>query len=267
MGSRNPELQKLLDNLTSYSPRNNSEGDYKSTNGAETSSQLNTLSQLGSGPSIIPGLGLLPPEPTLPKTTSSSSQQRPEPSETTGLANRVQKPPSASSRTDIPDPSSITTWPAALKHVTKHLAPNEAFQARIRSLIASQHKHEQSWSEGRQALTSMQSSRSTTSVQVSALLRSMGGAAVETKADAKLNEQELENYDEKIYASLVAMAGDFDRQLRGLGVPFYAIKHDLVISEEGREKGGQPAGRIDKGELRELQKRMLGLLEDLCGDD
>jgi hypothetical protein len=127
----------------------------------------------------------------------------------------------------------------------------------------SQRKHERSWFEGRQALIAMQASRTKTSAQVAAMLQSMGGASVEAKADAKVNEQELENYDRKVYAGLEAMTADFDRQLRSLGVPFYAIKHDLVILEEGTEKQGHLPGRIDRGELRELQKKMLGLLEDL----
>ena len=113
----------------------------------------------------------------------------------------------------------------------------------------------------------MQSSRSSTSAQVSALLNSIGGKSVEAKAnDSTSNEKELEAYDKKVYAGLMAMAADFDRQLRGLGVPFYAIKHELVILEEGKELAGSMKGRIDKGELRELQKRILVLLEDLFGD-
>ncbi len=84
--------------------------------------------------------------------------------------------------------------------------------------------------------------------------------------DQAANEKELEAYDKKVYAGLMAMAADFDKQLRGLGVPFYAIKHELVILEEGKEKAGAMKGRLDKGELRDLQKRMLQLLEDLFGE-
>ena len=80
------------------------------------------------------------------------------------------------------------------------------------------------------------------------------------------NERELQAYDKKVYAGLLAMAADFDRQLRGLGVPFYSIKHELVILEEGKEKAGAIRGRLDRGELRELQKRMLQHLEDLFGE-
>lgn len=85
-------------------------------------------------------------------------------------------------------------------------------------------------------------------------------------SDPKADQAELEAYDKKVYAGLLAMAADFDRQLRSIGVPFYAIKHDLVVLEEGPEKAGAAKGRIDKGELRELQRKMLQTLEDLFAD-
>lgn len=85
-------------------------------------------------------------------------------------------------------------------------------------------------------------------------------------SDAESNENELEAYDKKVYAGLQAMAADFDKQLRNLGVPFYAIRHDLVILEGGLQKPGTAKGRIDRGELREFQKKMLELLEDLFGE-
>lgn len=102
---------------------------------------------------------------------------------------------------------------------------------------------------------------------MAALLKSLGGKEVALPAsDPKVNQAELDAYDKKVYAGLVAMAADFDRQLRNLGVPLYAIKHDLVVLEEGPEKAGAVKGRVDKGELRELQKRMLQTLEDLFSE-
>ncbi len=112
-----------------------------------------------------------------------------------------------------------------------------------------------------------QQGRSGTSQQVAALLKSLGGKEVPmASSDPKTDQAELEAYDRKVYAGLTTMAADFDRQLRAIGVPFYAIKHDLVVLEQGPEKTGAAKGRIDKGELRELQKRMLQTLEDLFGD-
>ena len=57
------------------------------------------------------------------------------------------------------DPTTITTWPAALRHVTKLIARNEAVMARMRKLIEVQRQHEQQWWEGREALIKKQHDR------------------------------------------------------------------------------------------------------------
>ena len=77
---------------------------------------------------------------------------------------------------------------------------------------------------------------------------------------------ELEAYDKKVYGELLKMTATYDKQLRAMGIPFYAIKHDLVILEEGAELPNK-IGRIDRGELRGLQRRILQHLEDLFIDD
>jgi hypothetical protein len=57
------------------------------------------------------------------------------------------------------DPSTITTWSAALKHVMRAVSQNEALQARLRRLIRSQHEHERQWWKGREALIAKQKAR------------------------------------------------------------------------------------------------------------
>jgi hypothetical protein len=186
---------------------------------------------------------------------------------------------------DTPDASNITTWPAALKHLTKHLVPNGKVANRVKHLIDTQHKHEREWWDGRQAIIDRQEGRSTTtstatSEQVSAILKSLGASQPSAVKDPRKrpppdpakkkreDEAELKAYDEKVYKALLAMTADFDRQLREMGVPFYAIKHELVILKDGPEKWvGEHKGKIDKGELRELQKKICETLEDLFGDE
>lgn len=65
-----------------------------------------------------------------------------------------QKPPLA-----VPSSSTITTWPPALRHVTKFIATNEAAMHRIRHLIQTQHEHERQWWEGRVSLVTQQAGR------------------------------------------------------------------------------------------------------------
>jgi hypothetical protein len=48
-----------------------------------------------------------------------------------------------------------------------------------------------------------------------------------------------------------------------LGVPFFAIKHELVVPDDG---AAIKKGTLGKAELKELQRRMLQTLEDLFGD-
>lgn len=105
--------------------------------------------------------------------------------------------------------------------------------------------------------------RSEKEKQVAAMLKSMGGIAPSTKpVNVEEDQVELHNCDRRIHAAMTKMATEIDRELRGMGVPFYAIKHELVILEEGPDRAGI-AGRLDKGELRDLQKRVLQLLEEL----
>jgi hypothetical protein len=138
------------------------------------------------------------------------------------------------------------------------------FGAKIRRLITSQHTYEKDWWDKRQEIMTRHASRDTSSAQLTNIFASLGVVVPTSKAsqrDYESERRELADYDTKVYKQLLALSGDFDRQLRGLGVPFYAIKHELVILEEGREKESAIQGRIDKGELRELQKKMLDWLE------
>ncbi|KAK4940555.1 hypothetical protein LTR10_019314 [Elasticomyces elasticus] len=261
--ARNPELQRVLAALNSYTAQPSQ------TPQTELPEQqlAYQLAPATTG-SFLPGLGLLPaetqqrpitPPPLHRQQTSTPHQPLPK--------SRPTDVPSKPSTPTVPDASTIVTWPAALKHVTRHLVTNEQASARIKHLIAEQHKHERQWWAGREAILARQQGRSGKSQEVAALLKSLGGKEVAVApSDPKTNQAELDVYDKKVYAGLVAMASDFDRQMRAIGVPFYAIKHDLVVLEEGPEKAGAPKDRVDKGELRELQKRMLQTLEDLFSD-
>lgn len=277
-GQGNPELHRLLATLNSYVPRTSTPTNSQHVGPRAADSYATPIapspfpptSQLNTN-SSIPGLGYLtqpvreikpitPPPVSRTQTPTALQQSRPP---------VVSAPDSRDNSTGpaIPDASTITTWPVALKHVTKYLVPDERVSARIKHLITEQHKHERQWWAGREAIIARQEGRAGTSQQVVALLQSIGGKTVPVApSDPKLNAAELAAYDKKVFAGLVALASDYDRQLKNLGVPFYSIRHDLVILEHGPEKTGNLKGRIDKGELRELQKRMLQTLEDLFGD-
>lgn len=165
-----------------------------------------------------------------------------------------------------PDASTITTWPAALKHVTKYLMNDDQFTARVKHLISEQYKHEEQWWNQRQEIINRHSNRSGNQLKVAGILKELGGLAMPmVKVDEAADKNELEAFDKKVYKSMVQMTANFDGQLRKLGVPFYAIKHELVILDH--EKQSNSSGKLDKGELRELQKRLIQHLEDLLSDD
>jgi len=62
------------------------------------------------------------------------------------------------------------------------------------------------------------------------------------------------------------MVKDYESQLRKMGIPFFAIKDELIIKDNETDVGGGTMSKLDKGELRELQKRMIAYLEDLFVD-
>jgi len=270
-GPRNPELQRLLAILGGYTAASSSaDSGFSGSNQSHYSSHHNDgaiPANANSRGSTIPGLGLLPLEAETPRKAIAPVHQQ-VPSHRPDL--RTPQPGADRSKPttpEAPDASTITTWPAALKHVTKHIATNEKLAERIRHLISMQHKHERQWWAGREAIVARQQGRTGASQQVAALLKSLGGKDMPlVQSDPKADQAELDTYDKKVYTGLVAMAADFDRQLRAMGVPFYSIKHELVLLEEGPEDASAAQGRIDKGELRELQKRMLQTLEDLFMD-
>ena len=57
------------------------------------------------------------------------------------------------------DPSTITTWPPALKHIMRTVSVNDDLQARIRRLIRTQYEHEKQWWQRREALLAKQKTR------------------------------------------------------------------------------------------------------------
>ncbi|KAL2003118.1 hypothetical protein VTN02DRAFT_4979 [Thermoascus thermophilus] len=176
------------------------------------------------------------------------------------------------------DPSTITTWPVALRYVMKTVSQNEALQAKIRRLIHSQHDHERQWWRGREALLAKQKARGEKKKQLEEVLRSVG-APVDTSREISTAEEdraELANYDAKVYKASVNMAKALDSELRALGIPFFALKHSLVSSTPPPDEAKPPPGTenekrekkeketVTREELLSLQRRMLELLQDLC---
>ena len=162
------------------------------------------------------------------------------------------------------DPSRITTWPAAQKYVIDNIYRSESLASKIKQLINNQNNQERQWWEERESLVLKHRGRVEKEKQVAAMLQSMGGIAAVSPAapDSGEEEAELRRCDLKTHKAMTKLAMDIDRELRSMGVPFYAIKHEMVILEELKDDGVQQR-KLGKSELKELQKRMLQLLEEL----
>ncbi|KAJ5120434.1 Protein of unknown function DUF2458 [Penicillium bovifimosum] len=176
------------------------------------------------------------------------------------------------------DSSTITTWPEALRYVMRTVGQNEEIQSRIRGMIRSQHHHEKQWFEGRHALLKQQQSRPQKQRELDAVLRSIGAPVKEDDGSAeKEYAAELAAYDAKVHGAATQMSDALTAELRGLNVPFFTLRKDMIQEERDRNDpsapsnppvptvgygGGNPP--ISKSELVKLQRRMLELLEDLC---
>ncbi|KYG46420.1 hypothetical protein M433DRAFT_30651, partial [Acidomyces richmondensis BFW] len=167
------------------------------------------------------------------------------------------------------DPATITTWPDALRCVTKLAAQNPRFGEKIRKMMSTQRDHEMRWYAERQALKRVHASRAASSAQVASILQSLGGGGTTDLplATPDNGAQELAVFDRKIYAAQMAMEEAMTAELKGLGVPFFGTEAGCVGSAE--EKGeGRPrwSPRVSEAELLELRRRMVGHLEDLYRD-
>lgn len=262
MNAGNAELQRLLASLNG------------SNNGASLQNAQGSVPTIEMNSLHIPGLGASPYEDMNIRAAQfkgGSGTVTPTPLQRQTLQPyRIDEGRARSNTpvTQIPDASIITTWPAAIKHVTKYLSTNEKVMSRIKHLINEQHKHEEQWWAQRQAIVTKHAGRAGNQSKVADILKELGGlAAPVVQVDDAADKNELEAFDKKVYRSLVQMAADFDGQLRKLGVPFYAIKHDLVVRDGGKTEKGASTRKIDKTGLGELQKRMLQYLEDLVSDE
>jgi hypothetical protein len=98
----------------------------------------------------------------------------------------------------------------------------------------------------------------------------VGGNVTEGSSNTSPEEmaKELETFDMKIHRAQTQMVEEMTKALKNLGVPFFGTKNDLVRIPGKEEAGGmdKSEGMIDEAELVKLQRRMLGILEDLCND-
>lgn len=121
----------------------------------------------------------------------------------------------------------------------------------------------------REALIAQQHSRDGSQARAAELLKALGGLSVAVKsASSEENEVELKTFELKVYKSLTQMASHFGVQLRELSVPFFVVKSELIVADEHIQSDQRAkAGQLSITALRDLQRRMLQVLEDLLVGD
>ncbi|KAL4893383.1 hypothetical protein BDV59DRAFT_178124 [Aspergillus ambiguus] len=166
-------------------------------------------------------------------------------------------PRPSSTPTPLKDPSAITSWPPALQHVMRAMSQNDDLQRRIRRLIQRQHDHERQWWQGREALRAKQTARVQKKKELDEVLRSVGAPVDANQVSTAEDDQaELQHYDAKVYRASRHMADAMTAELRALQIPFFALRPDSAAR-----------AALSPEELAALQRRMLELLQDLCGGE
>ncbi|KAF2133205.1 hypothetical protein P153DRAFT_307777 [Dothidotthia symphoricarpi CBS 119687] len=182
---------------------------------------------------------------------------------------RPQGPPS----TPLIDPSTITEWKQGLRCVSKIAAHNPNFAASVRKLMKDQEQNVASWESGRTRVIEDHKFKRENEQTLRAAL-SLPGLLADTAPIRTLEkeQEELEQYDAKVYRASKLMVGSQTSSLKVLGVPFFGVKPDLVLDDDDDEEplvtgqGSQVAGKITKKQVLELQRKMLNHLLELYGD-
>lgn len=98
------------------------------------------------------------------------------------------------------------------------------------------------------------------------------------------DQTELANYDAKVYKASAQMADALASELRGMGIPFFVLRTSLIQDSSCSERESPTtaqnavssphknqnqnhhpdASKLTRSELKDLQRRMLELLQDLC---
>jgi hypothetical protein len=179
------------------------------------------------------------------------------------------------SRTSTPtiDPATITSWKHGLRCVNKIASQNPNFVGTVQKLMKDQERHVREWESARQRLIEDQKVKRENEKTHRAALSLPG--LLDNTAPLRTPErekEELDQYDKKVYKACRLMVESQGTQLKGLGVPFFGVRAELVVLDSGEpteDKGlsGQEANKkITKKEMIELQRKMLNHLMEMYGD-
>jgi len=179
--------------------------------------------------------------------------------------------------TPLADPSTITEWKQGLRFVSKLAVHNPDLAPAVRKLMKDQEQNVRAWEGGRtRIIEDHKFKRENEQTHRAAL--SLPGLLCGTtllRTPERENE-ELAEYDAKVYRASKAMVASQTTCLQTLGVPFFGTKPYLVVTSSGESQGVdesgssgsvvQPDGKITREQLLESQRKMLNHLMELYGD-
>jgi hypothetical protein len=171
------------------------------------------------------------------------------------------------------DPATITSWKHGLRCVNKIAAQNPNFIGTVQKLMKDQERHVKEWESARQRLIEDHKVKRENEKTYRQALSLPG--VLENTAPLRTPErekEELEQYDKKVYKACRLMVESQSAQLKGLGVPFFGVRAELVLPDDSEQMeqdalSGQEASKsITKKEMLQLQRKMLNHLMELYGD-
>ncbi|KAK7191304.1 hypothetical protein DPSP01_003071 [Paraphaeosphaeria sporulosa] len=183
----------------------------------------------------------------------------------TTLSNR-QAPPNSRTTPSPIDPATITEWKHGLRCVNKIATQNPAFVPAVQKLIADQARNVKDWESGRQRLIEEQAVKRENEQTHLAVLSLPGMSdKIAPLRTVEVEKEELEMYGKKVYRAAQRMVELQSKDLKGLGVPFFGLRSEFLRSD-GSDEGDENGKKVTKGELLELQRKMLNHLMELYGD-
>ncbi|KAF2268038.1 hypothetical protein CC78DRAFT_530432 [Lojkania enalia] len=185
--------------------------------------------------------------------------------------------PQSNSSTPLVDSSTITEWKHGLRSVNKLASQNPAFVPTVHKLIKDQERNVKDWEAGRQRIIQDQVAKRENEQAARAAI-SLPGLLDKTGPlrTPEHEQEELNQYDQKVYRACRQMVELQSAELKRLAVPFFGVRPDLMLPDGGdsinsddevpRYASEETEGKITKKQLSELQRQMLRHLVDMYGD-
>ncbi|KAH6616816.1 hypothetical protein C7974DRAFT_52743 [Boeremia exigua] len=177
--------------------------------------------------------------------------------------------PQVRSSTPLIDPATIIDWKQGLRCVSKIAAQNPQFTITVRKLIKDQEGNVRQWEAGRTRLIEEHVLKKENEQTHRAAL-SLPGLLENTPLlrTPEREQEELTQYDAKVYRASKAMVESQTSALKVLGVPFFGVRPHLLASEDETiaTNADESPMKISQSQVLELQRRMLTHLLDLYGD-